>query len=85
MALSHEKFDVVLMDLEMPDMSGLEVAQRHRSRELERHLRRTPLIALTGHAADEFSGPALAAGFDAFLTKPFRITDLLSTLQAYCK
>jgi CheY-like chemotaxis protein len=58
-------FDLILMDLRMPDMNGLAACQALRAAGV-----RTPIVALTANAFDEDRQAALAAGMDDFLTKP---------------
>jgi CheY-like chemotaxis protein len=61
-------FDLVLIDLHMPGMDGVEAASRMRAAEGED--RRTPIIALTADADPEMRDACLAAGMDGFVTKP---------------
>jgi len=59
--------DAIVMDLELPGLSGYEVARRLRAREDMQH---TPLIAATGYSHDAQLDEARAAGFDIILVKP---------------
>ena len=63
-------FDLVLMDLHMPGMDGLEATRQIRAIEAERSAARTPVVALTANAFSEDRDACLAAGMDAFLVKP---------------
>jgi len=79
-ALRQNNYDVVLMDVQMPIMDGMEaVAQlRETERESGRH---TPVIAVTAHARREDEAECLAAGMDAFVTKPIRASELFSAID----
>ena len=68
--LKSGRFDLGLLDGEMPLMGGLETARRLRSWEADEHRGRTPLVFLTGYSEEEFGSRAREAGFDAFMTKP---------------
>jgi two-component system, sensor histidine kinase and response regulator len=73
-------FDVVLMDLQMPEMSGFEAtaAIRERERTVPGHL---PVIALTAHAMAGDRERCLAAGMDGYLSKPIEVNDLIATVE----
>jgi CheY-like chemotaxis protein len=75
------RFDVVLMDVEMPEIDGLEATRRIRSREKDLGLLRVPIIALTAHTSSEARQNCLEAGCDAYLTKPIQPSDLYELLE----
>lgn len=76
--LAEGNFDLVLMDIHMPGMDGIEAARIIRAREKDGvHV---PLIAVTASALKEDRDACLDAGMDDFLTKPIRADELLSTL-----
>ena len=69
-------FDLILMDLKMPGLDGLEATRRLRRLEAESRSPPTPVIALTANALEDERRACKAAGFDAFLVKPFDFGDL---------
>jgi two-component system sensor kinase len=77
--LAEAEFNIVLMDVQMPDMNGLETAAAIRAREAGT-LRHVPIIALTAHAMKGDEERCLAAGMDAYLSKPIQIQQLLAAL-----
>ena len=82
--ISGEPYDLVLMDVNMPEMDGIEATRRIRSAESERSAPRSPIIALTANAFDEDRDACVAAGMDGFLAKPLdreRLEALLATVR----
>jgi len=75
-------FDVVLMDLQMPEMGGLEATRAIRERE-NHEARRLPLIALTAHAMPGDRDRCLEAGMDGYLSKPIDVDDLIATVERF--
>jgi signal transduction histidine kinase/DNA-binding response OmpR family regulator len=81
-ALQRRSFDVVLMDLEMPDMDGLEATAA--IRELERvEGGHTPIVAMTAHAIKGFREKCLNAGMDDYITKPIEPRELFRAVEAF--
>jgi CheY-like chemotaxis protein len=72
-------YDVVLMDVQMPDVDGIEATRIIRSAESGAHV---PIIALTAHAMHGDAERFLAAGMDGYLSKPFRMDELIRTVEA---
>jgi CheY-like chemotaxis protein len=70
--------NLILLDLSMPILDGFEVHRRLRSRP---ELDDIPIVALTALAMPADAEKVHAAGFDGYITKPFRVMDLLSELQ----
>ena len=81
-ALEARAFDLVLMDMQMPDMDGLEATRRIRERERSTggHVR---IVAVTGNAYGSDRERCLAAGMDDFVPKPFRPEALLAVLRPH--
>jgi CheY-like chemotaxis protein len=72
-------FDLILMDLQMPEMNGLEATRTIREKEAEAN-KRTCIIGLTAHARREIMDDCLKAGMDRVLTKPIQMKDLYSAI-----
>jgi two-component system sensor histidine kinase/response regulator len=81
-ALDKENYDLVLMDVQMPEMDGLEATIAIRQKE-KASGRRQPIIALTAHAMKGDSERCLAAGMDGYLSKPIRPRELDLVLEKY--
>jgi two-component system sensor histidine kinase/response regulator len=80
-AYAESRYDIVLMDLQMPIMDGLTATRR--IRELEAGTRHTPIVALTANAMTGQLERCLEAGMNGFLTKPLDIAQLHETLDRY--
>jgi protein-histidine pros-kinase len=84
---SEDHFDLILMDVQMPVMSGIEASQAIRAREQRRSYvlsggwHSTPIIALTAHAMAGDREACLAAGMDDHLSKPLRSADLYAAIE----
>jgi two-component system, sensor histidine kinase len=79
-AASKSRFDVILMDLQMPGWDGFETAAH--IRELAGY-RETPIIAVTANCSDENRARCAACGMQDFLAKPVRTRDLVQTVEKY--
>jgi CheY-like chemotaxis protein len=81
-ALDKESFDLVLMDVQMPEMDGLEATAAIREKEKGSGLHQA-VVALTAHAMKGDREKCLAAGMDGYLTKPIRPQELDELLETY--
>jgi two-component system sensor histidine kinase/response regulator len=79
-ALEKDRFDFVLMDVQMPEMDGIEAtgAIREREKSTGGHI---PIIAMTAHAMKGDQERCLAAGMDAYVTKPIHTSELFQTIE----
>jgi CheY-like chemotaxis protein len=75
--------DIVLMDIEMPVMNGVETAQ-HIRHKMDMPLSRIPIIALTAHNPNDFFDEFTTAGFDRLLTKPYLISKIKEIIDEFC-
>jgi len=78
-AFEAQSFDVVVMDIKMPGMDGIEATRRIRSSDHERA--GVPIIALTGFSRHELPG-INEAGINAFIEKPFELKSLIQTIRS---
>ncbi|HEY8748523.1 MAG TPA: response regulator [Tepidisphaeraceae bacterium] len=83
-AVSNKRYDVILMDCQMPEMSGFEAAAAIRAMETQRGEGiRIPIIALTANAVKGDRERCLAAGMDDYLTKPLNLSKLIAAIEAF--
>jgi CheY-like chemotaxis protein len=80
-ALTQEPFDLVLMDVQMPDMDGLEAtaAIRRWEQGTSRHV---PIIAMTAHTMQGDAERCRAAGMDGYVSKPMKPEDLYAAINS---
>jgi two-component system cell cycle response regulator DivK len=74
--------DLVLMDIQLPDIDGVEALARLRADE---RFSSVPVLALTAQAMEGDRERFLAAGFDGYLSKPVNIAELVATVKRYCE
>jgi len=79
--LAEERFDALLLDLQMPELDGMETCKRIRAGE-EATGAHLPIIALTAHAMAADRERCLRAGMDGYLSKPIQVTELVAALRA---
>jgi signal transduction histidine kinase/CheY-like chemotaxis protein len=80
-ALEKEPFDVVLMDIQMPEMDGIQATEAIRAKEklTGGHI---PIIAMTAHALKGDEERCISAGMDRYVSKPIRTSELYSTIES---
>lgn len=84
-ALESHAYDLIFMDLSMPDLDGLETTRKIRSKEPDCSYRDIPIIALTAHAIKGDREKCLAAGMDDYLTKPVSPLSIYRVLEKWLK
>jgi len=77
-----EDVDLILLDINLPDIDGYEVARRLRSSE-KRALTTVPIIAVTANALKGDAEKALNAGCDVYMSKPINIRELWARVEAF--
>ena len=77
-----ETVDLILLDINLPDIDGYEVARRLRSNG-KRELNRVPIIAVTANALKGDAEKALDAGCDVYMSKPINIRELWARVEAF--
>ncbi len=80
-ALGRGRFDVVLMDVQMPELDGLAATRQIREREQANNGRHIPIIAMTAHALKGDRERCLASGMDEYVSKPIRERQLLAAMR----
>ena len=80
------RWDLILMDCEMPELDGYAATGRIRQLEQEQNLRPVPIVALTAHALREQQQRCISAGMDEYLAKPLTFERLKQMLvQQFCR
>jgi two-component system cell cycle response regulator DivK len=74
--------DLVLMDIQLPDIDGIEALERLRG---DGRTASVPVLALTAQAMEGDRERFLAAGFDGYLSKPVNIAEFVATVRRYCE
>jgi CheY-like chemotaxis protein len=81
-AFRRRKFDIILMDIQMPELDGFDVVRAIREQEHAGGVIATPIIALTSFATAHDREKCLRHGMDDYLSKPFRMEDLQEKIEA---
>ena len=80
--MADAKFDMILMDISMPEMDGFEATRRIRDAE-KKDGTHIPIIAMTAHALSDDRGKCLASGMDDYISKPVNVNELLEKIDLY--
>ena len=80
-AFEHSAFDIVLMDIQMPELNGVDATQAIRQLETEKGLPRTPVLAVTANVMTHQVREYLAAGMDAVIAKPLQAVVLFGEME----
>jgi two-component system cell cycle response regulator DivK len=78
---SEQKPDLILMDIQLPDIDGVEALGRLRA---DARTASVPVLALTAQAMEGDRERFLAAGFDGYVSKPVNIAEFVATVRRYC-
>ncbi len=79
---SRKRYDLVLMDVEMPEMDGIQATRLIREKERQRNLIPVPILALTAHVTKGYHDLCMEAGCTGYLSKPIRKQELLDAIAA---
>jgi two-component system cell cycle response regulator DivK len=79
---TQEMPDLVLMDIQMPDIDGVEALERLRADDRTASI---PILALTAQAMQGDRERFLAAGFDGYISKPVNVRELIGTVRQHCE
>jgi CheY-like chemotaxis protein len=82
-AAEAERFDIILMDVRMPEMDGLEAIRRIRAHEQAQGLGRTPIVVVSANTAAEDVRNCVAAGADGHLAKPVARMDIVGAVAEF--
>ncbi|XP_024357551.1 uncharacterized protein [Physcomitrium patens] len=77
-------YDIILMDVQMPVLDGLQATRKIREIEEKHNYPHKPIIGLTAHAIQGYKDKCLSAGMDAYACKPFQVRELIQVIQGVC-
>jgi DNA-binding response OmpR family regulator len=83
--LEQESFDLAILDIRMPGISGIDLLRGLREKEQASRRPRLPVIVLTGYADEMGPKSYLELGADAYLQKPYELSDLLAAVRSHLR
>lgn len=82
--LKKNRYDLILMDIMLPEMNGIEITKKFRVFEKEQGIKnRVPIIALTANTYDNDRDKCIAAGMNEYLAKPFTAQELIDVIKIF--
>lgn len=81
LSVNRDKYDLILMDVQMPVLDGLQATKIIRAEETKFGFSKKPIIGLTAHAIQGYKDKCLEAGMDAYACKPFQMKQLIEVIQ----
>ena len=82
-AITNKSYDLILMDIQMPEMDGLETTQHIRNQEIGSQLTPIVIVAITANASHDDQYICREAGMNDYISKPIQIPELKNILQRY--
>ena len=82
-AIANKSYDLILMDIQMPEMDGLETTQYIRNQEIGSQLTPIVIVAITANASHDDQSICREAGMNDYISKPIQIPELRNILQRY--
>jgi len=82
-AAREQRFDLILMDVQMPEMGGFEATTLIRDYEKQQNLGHTPIVAMTAHAIQGYREKCLEGGMDGYISKPIHAESLKQTIESF--
>jgi osomolarity two-component system sensor histidine kinase NIK1 len=82
-AAREHRFDLILMDVQMPEMGGFEATAKIRELEKRQGKGHTPIVAMTAHAIQGYREKCLEGGMDGYISKPIHAESLKQTIESF--
>jgi CheY-like chemotaxis protein/anti-sigma regulatory factor (Ser/Thr protein kinase) len=79
----HDFFHILLLDEEMPKLSGIQVIKHIREKEKAMVNRRVPIVSISGHCTEEHNRKTTEAGADVTFSKPFKVNEFIQVVEAH--